>query len=86
MKTIQFKTSSIKAAGEYLSELFAAEYNEGDRAEGTLPDGSKLIYVLKSYVSYWQNEEDPDDIIKPDVIVYKVQTESSENIQEFMDA
>ena len=86
MKTIQFKTSSIEAARGYLSELFAAEYNEGDRAEVTFPDGNKHIYVLKSYVSYWQNEEDPDDIIKPDVMVYKVQTESSENIQEFMDA
>ncbi len=52
MKTIQFKTSSTKETRDRLAELFIAEYNEGDRAEVTFPDGSKHIYVLKSYVSY----------------------------------
>ena len=63
MKTIQFKAASTKEARKHLSELFAAEYNDGDRAEVTLPDGSKYGYV---FISHWADGEAGSYIIKPD--------------------
>lgn len=46
-KIVHFYADTSEEAQRYISELPAQEYNEGDKAEVTYPDGSKHIYVLR---------------------------------------
>ena len=63
MKIIKFKSASADEAREYISNLEVESLNEGDKAEVTLPDGSKQIYVLKTH---WEDEETGKYVIAPD--------------------
>ncbi len=47
-KIVYFKAGTNEEAIRYISELPAEGYNEGDKAEVTFPDGSKVIYVLNA--------------------------------------
>ena len=51
---VQLKAASYEEARKLISELPAEEYNEGDKAEVTFPDGSKHFYVFRAT---WRKQE-----------------------------
>lgn len=61
-KTIFFEAKSSEEVSEYLSNLLAEDFNEGDRAEVTYPDGTKHIYVFKTN---WNSGEDKEYTLRP---------------------
>jgi hypothetical protein len=45
-KKTRLQAATLKEADEQISGLLASEYRKGDKAEVTLSDGAKLVYVF----------------------------------------
>ena len=63
IKIVRLTAASIEEAQDLLSALPTENYRDGARAEVTLPDGSRQIYIFKDQ---WEAEENENYVIKPD--------------------
>lgn len=47
MKTTKLTAKTLTEARGKIADLYAKDFNDGDKAEVTFPDGDKHIYIFK---------------------------------------